>query len=265
MGSAHLAAGRVPEPQWQMWCEKLNPWSHFSHNLSFLLGTIAKIPAEQGKPRQALPTLQPPCPHPHHHPSPHPYPSPRPCPSPSPSQSHPFGQPPFPYQLHQDGRHGTPGLVECPGEAEQPSTQCRLEHDENGTSRGEPSTARVPQPQQRLALAPLHLPVALEGTGLGLGQRSVFHSVLLQQSLWGRERGSDPRLHGGGREVPRGDSPKTTQGNRHRPQAGDLGTRGPSPEGGGHAVAWCKCSRKIDTCHQLQAQNARPPAPADSP
>lgn len=37
------------------------------------------------------------------------------------------------------------------------------------------------------------------------------------------------------------------------------------PEGGGHAVAWCKRSRKIETWHQLQAPSAGSPAPADSP
>lgn len=109
-----------------------------------------------------------------------------------PPHSHPcpFVHPVPPYQLYQDGRHGPPGLAERPGEAEQPGTQRRLEHDEDGTGGGEPSTARTRWSQQRPPLAPLHLPVPRQETGLGLWSGSASPSG--GPHPHGRHHGSPP-------------------------------------------------------------------------
>lgn len=171
-GSGRLALGRVLEPRCRMLHERQSPCTplpQFNHCLSSILGNCSQ---DWSRARGclggvALPPFQPPHPHP--------------C---------PFGHPIPPYQLHQDSRHGPSGLAESPGEAEQPGTQRRLEHDEDGTSGGEPSTARARWSQQRPPLTPLHLPVAQQETGLGLWSGSASPSG--GPHPHGRHRGSPP-------------------------------------------------------------------------
>lgn len=43
----------------------------------------------------------------------------------------------MPHQLHADGGGHSSSLLESPGEVEQPGSECRLQHNEDGTKRAE--------------------------------------------------------------------------------------------------------------------------------